>query len=172
MTRLALLAGNGDRAAFYQFVLTTQPQVWRFCAHLIGPDDADDVTQDVYLRAWRGLPRFRGEASARTWLLRIARRAAADQVRRQRRARRGAVAQMTDVADPGEQITVAAVIGALVSERREAFVLTQVLGLSYAEAAQVCRCPVGTVRSRVARARADLIAGLNAGDQQNGTAEN
>lgn len=51
-------------------------------------------------------------------------------------------------------------------DRRAAFVLTQVLGLEYAEAAQVCNCPVGTIRSRVARARADLIAALEADDQE------
>jgi RNA polymerase sigma-70 factor (ECF subfamily) len=51
-------------------------------------------------------------------------------------------------------------VAALEPERREAFVLTQVVGLSYAEAADVCSCPVGTIRSRVARARADLVSAL------------
>jgi RNA polymerase sigma-70 factor (ECF subfamily) len=55
-----------------------------------------------------------------------------------------------------------ALVAALEPERREAFVLTQVVGLSYAEAAEVCACPVGTIRSRVARARADLVAALGA----------
>ncbi len=58
-----------------------------------------------------------------------------------------------------------ALVAGLEPERREAFVLTQVVGLSYAEAADVCSCPVGTIRSRVARARADLVDGLGGGAQ-------
>ncbi len=57
-------------------------------------------------------------------------------------------------------------IGSLHGERREAFVLTQVLGLSYEEAAQVCSCPIGTIRSRVARARAELISQMDAAQAQ------
>jgi RNA polymerase sigma-70 factor (ECF subfamily) len=70
-----------------------------------------------------------------------------------------------DVADHAGSVAVRALIADLETERREAFVLTQVLGLSYAEAADVCSCPVGTIRSRVARARADLVAGLDGGRQ-------
>jgi DNA-directed RNA polymerase specialized sigma24 family protein len=62
--------------------------------------------------------------------------------------------------DPTGHVAVDALVRTLPDERREAFVLTQLLGLSYAEAARVCSCPVGTIRSRVARARADLIVGL------------
>jgi len=60
--------------------------------------------------------------------------------------------------DPAEAVTLRALLGTLDSERREAFVLTQLVGLSYAEAADVCGCPVGTIRSRVARARNDLVS--------------
>jgi RNA polymerase sigma-70 factor, ECF subfamily len=59
-----------------------------------------------------------------------------------------------------EAVLLQQLIAALDPERRTAFVLTQVLDLSYAEAAQVCDCPVGTIRSRVARAREDLIAAM------------
>ena len=61
-------------------------------------------------------------------------------------------------ADPADAVTLDALLATLTRERREAFVLTQLVGLSYAEVADVCGCPVGTVRSRVARARADLVA--------------
>jgi len=61
-------------------------------------------------------------------------------------------------------------IRALAPERREAFVLTQVTGLSYAEAAEVCEVPVGTIRSRVARARADLLDAVAAGVDEPGSA--
>lgn len=62
--------------------------------------------------------------------------------------------------DPAGALSVEALLRGLESDRRLAFVLTQVLGLSYAEAAEVCGCPVGTIRSRVARARADLVERL------------
>ena len=90
ITRLALAAGGGDRVALYAFVRATQAELWRWCAYLVGPDDADDVTQEVYIRAFRALPRYRADASARTWLLAIARRTAADHIRRQRLQRRPA----------------------------------------------------------------------------------
>jgi RNA polymerase sigma-70 factor (ECF subfamily) len=59
--------------------------------------------------------------------------------------------------------TLVALLVALPAERREAVVTTQILGLSYAEAAEVCECPVGTIRSRVARAREDLVRALDEG---------
>ncbi len=62
--------------------------------------------------------------------------------------------------DPARAISVEALLTGLDPDRRLAFVLTQVLGLSYQEAAEICDCPVGTIRSRVARARADLLARL------------
>src|SRR4051812_42360449 len=83
VTALAVLARDGDQVALAAFVRRTQPQVWRLCAHLAGADVADDVTQDTYLRALGSLSRYRGDASATTWLLSIARRASADAVRRQ-----------------------------------------------------------------------------------------
>jgi RNA polymerase sigma-70 factor (ECF subfamily) len=64
-------------------------------------------------------------------------------------------------ADFARAVSVEGLLAGLDRERRLAFVLTQVVGLSYAEAAEVCECPVGTIRSRVARARADLVARLD-----------
>jgi RNA polymerase sigma-70 factor (ECF subfamily) len=64
----------------------------------------------------------------------------------------------------GEGAAVADLLARLSSDRREAFVLTQLLGLPYAEAAEVAGCPVGTIRSRVARARADLVEALGEDD--------
>jgi RNA polymerase sigma-70 factor (ECF subfamily) len=62
--------------------------------------------------------------------------------------------------DLGEGVALRRQVGALAPDRRDAFVLTQLVGLSYPEAAEVCGCPVGTIRSRVARAREDLVTGL------------
>src|SRR5690606_33892343 len=73
LTRLAMAAGAGDRVAMTAFVRRTQPEVWRLCARLGDRDVADDLTQEVYLRALPALVRFRADASARTWLLQIAR---------------------------------------------------------------------------------------------------
>jgi RNA polymerase sigma-70 factor, ECF subfamily len=137
--------------------------VWRLCAQLVSREAADDVTQEVFLRAYRALPSFRGDSSARTWLLSIARRTCADAIRDLRRRRRlvTRLERPEAVADPTRAVPVEALLAGLDPDRRQAFVLTQVLGLSYGEAAVVCDCPVGTIRSRVARARADLIARLN-----------
>ncbi|MUM34311.1 sigma-70 family RNA polymerase sigma factor, partial [Mycobacterium sp. CBMA361] len=82
VTRLALAAGRGDRAALDQFIKATQRDVWRTVAYLAEPSSADDLTQETYLRALGSLPRFSGRSTARTWLLSIARRVVVDQIRR------------------------------------------------------------------------------------------
>lgn len=170
ITRWARLAGRGDQAALEQFVRATQPHVWRFVASLGDAQTADDLVQETYLRALGSLSRFKGESSARTWLLSIARRAVADQIRAARCRPRSVSAAdwqtLSERDEPStrslleEQVVLDQLVGALDPERRDAFVLTQALGLSYADAAEVCGCPVGTIRSRVARARDDLLAAL------------
>ncbi|MFE9207449.1 sigma-70 family RNA polymerase sigma factor [Micromonospora sp. NPDC007230] len=174
ITRWAHQAGRGDQQAAAAFVRALQVPVWRFLAHLAGPAEADDLTQETFLRALRSLPGFAGRSSARTWLFTIARRVAVDHVRAA--ATRPRVSALTDweraaeaagaVTSGGDDaVTLRRLIAALTPERREAFVATQLVGLSYAEAAQVCGCPVGTIRSRVARAREDLVAAWR-GDAQ------
>lgn len=168
ITEWALAARDGDRAAQEQFIRATQRDVWRFVAHLAGTTSlADDLAQDTYLRALRSLPRFAARSSARTWLLSIARRTVIDHIRAvQVRPRQANVEDWQAVAEhrqpsglPGfdEGVALGHLLDTLTAERREAFVLTQVLGLSYAETGEVCDCPVGTIRSRIARAREDLI---------------
>ena len=85
LTSLLVAARDGDRLALGAFIRSTQAEVWRLARHLVGPEDAEDVTQDVFVRAWRALPDYRGDAAARTWLLAIARRACADAVRKRTR---------------------------------------------------------------------------------------
>jgi RNA polymerase sigma-70 factor, ECF subfamily len=160
LTRLLQAAADGDRLALSSFVRQTQQDVWRFCAHLVDPAAADDLTQEVYLRAMRSVPRFRGDASARTWLFSVARNTAADELRRRRRRRRLPDPEPTETPDDAELIALRQLVGELDPDRREAFVLTQVVGLSYVEAAEISEVPVGTIRSRVARARIDLVAHL------------
>ncbi|WP_394617200.1 RNA polymerase sigma factor SigC [Lentzea sp. JNUCC 0626] len=173
VTACALAAGAGDRGALERFVRATQSDVWRLVAHLGGVGMADDLTQDVYLRALRSLPGFEGRSSARTWLLSIARHTVVDHVRAavvrpqiawsadyrlasdaNRHTEHARSAGFEDVVE----LTV--MLAGLAPERREALLLTQVLGLSYVEAAEVVGCPVGTVRSRVARAREELAGGV------------
>lgn len=171
-TALALAAGAGDRTALVAFVRATQRDVYRFLSHLCERDEAEDLTQETYLRALRALPHFAGRSCARTWLLSIARRVAADQIRRTiARPRTTAVEDWDTVvaASPAhrrsgfdEGVLLRELVAALTPDRRDAFVLTQVLGLDYAATAEVCGCPIGTIRSRVARAREDLVRAMNA----------
>ncbi len=170
LARTAADAAGGDPLAAAAFVRATQSDVWRLCAALGDRDSADDLTQETYLRAFGSLHRFENRSSVRTWLLSIARRVCADALRSRRRRRLTLVRDDADLeslsrphgADPvAEGATVADLLARLDVDRREAFVLTQVLGLPYAEAAEVAGCPVGTIRSRVARARADLVASLD-----------
>ncbi|MEV1285541.1 sigma-70 family RNA polymerase sigma factor [Micromonospora sp. NPDC049679] len=165
-THWALAARDGDPVAQAAFVRSTQAEVWRFVAALVDQGSADDLTQETYLRAFRALPSFAGRSTARTWLLGIARRACADHlrtvVRRRQLDQRLAVQARTDAPhpDPAHHLGAADLLRRLPDERRGAFVLTQVLGLSYAEAAAIEQVPVGTIRSRVARARAELVAAI------------
>jgi RNA polymerase sigma-70 factor (ECF subfamily) len=174
---LAVAAADGDRVALAAFVRRTQPEVWRLCARLGDRVDADDLTQEVYLRAIPALARFRADATARTWLLQIARHVCADHVRRRSRGRallsrlvqRAAPEDALEAPRTGE-IELDEAVATLDDDRRAAFVLTQVVGLSYAEAAEVCEVPIGTIRSRVARARADLLEVLALSDGGSATA--
>lgn len=162
LTRLALAGRDGDRVSLAAFVRRTQHDVVRLARHLVGPDRAEDVSQDAYLRALRALPAYRGDAPARLWLLSIARRAAVDAIRATERRRRllQRMPRPATEPDPAGVLGIEAIVRRLDPDRRAAFTLTQVLGLSYAEAAEVCGCAVGTIRSRVARARDDLVTGL------------
>ena len=168
LTALALRAAVGDTAAQAALVRGTQAEVWRFTAALVDPGAADDLTQETFLRAFRALGGFEGRSSARTWLLGIARRTCADHlravVRRRRLDVRLAAQAHTAVPhpDPAHRLSAADLLGRLSTERRTAFVLTQVLSLSYAEAALVEDVPVGTIRSRVARARDELASAVAA----------
>jgi RNA polymerase sigma-70 factor, ECF subfamily len=170
-------AAAGDPLAAAALVRATQTDVWRLCSALGDPGSADDLTQETYLRAFGSLHRFEHRSSVRTWLLAIARRVCADAVRSRRRRRLTLVRDTADlealsgdgVTDSvGEGAVVADLLARLDADRREAFVLTQLLGLPYADAAEVAGCPVGTIRSRVARARADLVGSLEGVDDATG----
>ncbi len=155
---------EGDDRAVAELVSRTQPAVWRLCRVLGERGEEEDLVQDTYLRALRAMPRYRGEAPVLPWLLSIARRVCADHVRRRQRQRRLLErVRATTVVEvrTGPSTPIDDIVTTLDPDRRDAFVLTQLLGLSYEEAAAVVDCPIGTIRSRVARARADLFATLD-----------
>ncbi|AGZ41088.1 ECF subfamily RNA polymerase sigma-24 factor [Actinoplanes friuliensis DSM 7358] len=170
LTALAAAAAAGDRDALTDLIRATQHDVLRFLTPLSSHGDAEDLAQETYLRAVRALPDFAGRSSVRTWLFAIARHVAADAVRLAgRRPRAASLPDWQATADAvapqqsrfEEQHALQDLLAGLDPDRREAFVATQIAGLSYAEAAEVCDCPVGTIRSRVARAREDLVAAVS-----------
>ena len=164
---LVAAAREGDNIAVRELVRRTQPAIWRLCSVLGTSGEEDDLVQETYLRAFRSLATYRGEAPITAWLLSIARRVCADHVRSQMRQRRivGALVDSPEdqwIPAPGNPTWE--LLAAIDPDRREAFVLTQVAGLSYDEAAVVLECPVGTIRSRVARARNDLMNEVSAAE--------
>ncbi|MBB4915660.1 sigma-70 family RNA polymerase sigma factor [Streptosporangium saharense] len=172
VTALALAARTGTPTTVEAFVRAVYPDVRRFVTHLAGPHAAEDLTQETFVRVLLALPRFAGRSSARTWLLSIARRVVIDRFRSA--ARRPLLADLADwqsaaerhqpLGLPGREdgVALADLLSRVPRERREAFVLTQLAGVPYGEAAELIGCPIGTVRSRVARARSQLIASLTA----------
>ena len=165
VTALALKAGQGDRAALTDFIQATQKDVWRLLAHLGGQDIADDLTQETYLRVMSALPRFAARSSARrVWV---------DNIRHDMARPRKASTQpeAIEARTPSsstwtEWVDARLLIDALPPERREALILTQILGYTYEEAAKITGVRIGTIRSRVARARADVIAATHAQEQE------
>ncbi|RMI36765.1 sigma-70 family RNA polymerase sigma factor [Streptomyces triticirhizae] len=171
VTRWALAARGGDRRAVESFFAAVRDDLLRYLTRLTGdPQGAEDLAQETLLRALRALPAFEGRSSARTWLLAIARRAAVDRVRYERsRPPLAATADWLTTVEreqrghiPGfeERVALDELLARLPSDRARAFRLTQIAGMPYAEVAAASGCPVGTVRSRVARARRTLLAQL------------
>jgi RNA polymerase sigma-70 factor (ECF subfamily) len=171
LTRLVLEAQRGDRAALERFVAATHDDVTAMCRYLGDPDTADDLAQEAYERAFASLHRFRATGPAKHWLLTITRRTCADETRRRTRRR----AAERRLATPSEAEGIGAgtdapppeldeLLRRLDTDRRAAFVLTQLNGLRYEEAARLLDVPIGTIRSRVARAREQLLSAIQAAE--------
>jgi len=164
---------NGERPAQRELFCLCRATVWRLVWRILGPvrkEQVDDVVQDALLQLYRTIGQFRWESSFDTWLYRIVARTCMDALRRKYRKVERAVDRSGDVdsmADPqgrpdilAEQSEVSeavrSALGSIGDERRAVFVLVDMEGKSLEEAAGILGRPVGTVKSRLFRARSDL----------------
>lgn len=169
---LVRAAAGGDEDAFAQLVALHEKKVYNLALRMCGnPEDAADAAQEAFLAAWKGLPRFRGEAGFSTWLYRLTSNAAIDHLRRVKR-QRGEVSldgggpgldAVDDAPSPQAQAeetelreAVAEGLSMLSEDHRQALLLRELRGLSYEEIASELRVDLGTVKSRISRARGSL----------------
>ena len=164
---------RGDLSAFEQLVDRHRPVVVRVAARIVGPEDAEDVSQDAFLRAFHRLDRFRGDAPFRAWLLRIAHNAALDHLARRRPE--PVDPQQFDASEPSasrppaerlelrERIErLERKLRGLSAEHRAVLVLRDAEGMSYEEIADITDSPLGTVKGRLHRARREFVEMLRA----------
>ncbi len=164
---------KGDKGAFDLLVLKYQHKIVNLVMRYVrDPDQALDITQEAFLKAYRALPRFRGDAAFYTWMYRIAVNTAKNYLAAQRRRPMDVELDLQDPeqyelhaklkeTDTPEGVTlsielhetVERAIAALPEDLRTAIVLRELDGMSYEEIAETMECPVGTVRSRIFRAR-------------------
>jgi RNA polymerase sigma-70 factor (ECF subfamily) len=172
--RLLDAARTGDRRALERLLRLQEPKVHAVCRRITGNEaDALDATQEALIAIVRGLPRFDGRAQLSTWAYRIATNASLDELRR--RSRRPVVGlpehegMPLELVDPGapdpagvvaDHDEIDAALATLAPEFRAAVVLRDLCRLDYAEIAEVLEIPPGTVRSRIARGRAQLAGAL------------
>jgi RNA polymerase sigma-70 factor (ECF subfamily) len=169
---LIAMSRAGEQAAFGEFVQRHSATVYRWMARAVGLEEAEDLTQEVFLKAFRGLDRFRGDAPPRAWLASIADNSVKNRYRARGRFRRIFAGSPDDEngpepladepspeddADAGEErALVAEALRRLAPEFRMPVVLRDLEDWSYEEIASSLRIPVGTVKSRIARGRAQL----------------
>ena len=184
--QLVRRAQGGDVRAFEMLVVKYQRRVERLIGRLVRDVDlVADISQETFLRAWRGLASFRGESAFYTWLYRIAvnsAKRALEGLRRDPVVTESSLVRGGDEEDqeplseraaPSDGVTpesllagkelsaaVQAAVAALPEDFRRALELREVEGLTYEEIAQALACPVGTVRSRIHRAREAVAASL------------
>ncbi|GMV45997.1 MAG: DNA-directed RNA polymerase sigma-70 factor [Pseudomonadota bacterium] len=177
-------AKRGDKSAFEMLVIKYQRRIERLVGRMVRDSDLVlDIAQESFIRAYRALPQFRGDSAFYTWLYRIAvntAKKALVEMRRDPLVTESALApadggeetsrlgsELTDGATPEAVLAskeIAAAVNAAVDELsedlRQAIVLREIEGLSYEEIAQAMNCPIGTVRSRIFRAREAIAARL------------
>lgn len=172
---------KGDKRAFDLLVIKYQRRIMRLLARMISdPAEVEDVAQETFIKAYRALPQFRGDSNFYTWLYRIAINSArnwqAASARRPLLAHEyeneegetfSSLDTLTDINTPESMMvsrqvadTVNAAINQLAPELRTAIVLREIEGLSYEDIAETMGCPIGTVRSRIFRARETIAEQL------------
>jgi RNA polymerase sigma factor (sigma-70 family) len=176
MNEVQLIASSqeGDLHSFNQLVVAYQSTVYNLAYRILGdPDAASDATQDAFLSAYRAIDRFRG-GSFKAWLLRIVTNACYDQLRVKQRRPADSLDDMlvepehdpclTDHSESPEEYALRQELGVAIqsglsdlpADQRVALVLSDIEGMSYQEIAEATRVSVGTVKSRLSRARAKL----------------
>ncbi len=159
--RMLVRARQGDLGAFEDLVRMYQADVWRFAYHFTRDRAlAEDVTQEAFLRAFRFLGGFRGDSKFTSWLFRIARNCAMDALRARKSTLAKEHPQPIGPPDPQARIELETALSSVSQEHREPFLLIEVFGLSYQEAADVLNVRVGTVKSRMHRARQAMMSAL------------
>jgi RNA polymerase sigma-70 factor (ECF subfamily) len=151
---------KGDKGAFDLLVLKYQHKIVNLVMRYVrDPELALDITQEAFIKAYRALPRFRGDSAFYTWMYRIAVNTAKNHLAAQRRRPMDVELDLQEGVTLGNELreTVERAIAALPEDLRTAIILRELEGMSYEEIAQTMECPVGTVRSRIFRAR-DAIA--------------
>jgi len=157
---------RGDLEAFDRLVAEHADAIYHVTYRITGnPHDAQDAAQEAFVKAFRGLRHYRGDASFQTWLYRIATNAALDLVRRRPHARSAPLEEAADMVTDSAEVNlerqeihrrVQDALETLSPEHRSLVVLRDLRGFSYEEIAHILRIPVGTVRSRLSRAREAL----------------
>jgi RNA polymerase sigma-70 factor (ECF subfamily) len=164
-TPLVRRARGGDLEAYGRLVERHREAVHRIASGMVGPADADDVAQEVFLRALHRLDRFRGDAPFRAWLLRIAHNAAVSEIRTRRpepvapsaEERSGPRSPADELEERERAERLRSKLGQLTPAHRAVLVLRDLEGLSYEEIANVTDAPLGSVKGRLHRARRELI---------------
>ncbi len=167
-------AKRGDTDAFATLMQTHQSKIYSLALrHCRNHEDAEELCQTTFLKAWQALPKFEGEASFFTWLYRLCQNSCIDHIRRQKRAREQVIslvpgeAEEYTLPDPGpgpeqqllareREAALRRALALLGAEHREVLILREFEGLSYQEIADTLSLSLGTVKSRVARARLAL----------------
>lgn len=174
---LVLRAKQGDERAFEQLVAENETRIYTLCRRLTGSaEDGAELAQEAFLNAWRGLAKFQGESSFSTWLYRLASNVCIDFLRKEKRRRslsmtvslddeeEGREAELPDARyEPERELeraetrrAIARGLERLSLEHRQVLVMRELSGLSYAEIGRILNLEEGTVKSRIARARAAL----------------
>jgi RNA polymerase sigma-70 factor, ECF subfamily len=161
---------QGELSAFEELVERHRGIVYRVATRIVGPDDAEDVSQDAFLRAFHRLDQYRGAATSRTWLLQITQNAALNSLASARRRPAETVGESPDAPDRDAVRQPAAALvdrerqqrlelklRGLRPEYRSLVVLRDLEGLSYNEIADILEMPIGSVKGRLHRARGELI---------------